>query len=245
MKCKQFQQYFEKHLITDQGPKTDIDIAGHLSVCLECNRFVETLKELRSGLRLLRDSAPAVPPSVDAAVIAAYRDRSHSLREGKVSFWSRRHAAAFGWGLALATALVLIAVMVFARRNAVTPAVQSRGPEVVTSPQVQAPKTGTAQHINDRTESHVARSRQAQEMLSSTSAAPSFPASAVDPPAEGFRSLMYCDELSCGEGMELVRVQLPSPPGDLAPSAAQFQRMVSADVLIGPDGVARGIRIVQ
>jgi hypothetical protein len=29
------------------------------------------------------------------------------------------------------------------------------------------------------------------------------------------------------------------------PNATQFERVVSADVLVGPDGVARGIRIVQ
>jgi hypothetical protein len=62
---------------------------------------------------------------------------------------------------------------------------------------------------------------------------------------EGFRSLMYCDELSCNGGMEVVRVQLPSPAAGFMPASASGNRAVSADVLVGADGFARGIRIVH
>jgi hypothetical protein len=64
-------------------------------------------------------------------------------------------------------------------------------------------------------------------------------ASALPP---GFHSLMFCDELSCGEALEVIRVQLPSSAGMLAASGGQ---PVFADVLVGPDGIARGIRVVE
>ena len=56
---------------------------------------------------------------------------------------------------------------------------------------------------------------------------------------------MYCDELSCDGGMEVVRVQLPSLPAGLMPVPTAGNRVVTADVLVGADGFARGIRIVH
>ena len=60
---------------------------------------------------------------------------------------------------------------------------------------------------------------------------------------DGFRSLMYCDVLSCPEAMDMIRVQLPTSamPGPAA-GFIQPSGSVTADVLVGPDGIARGIR---
>jgi hypothetical protein len=52
--------------------------------------------------------------------------------------------------------------------------------------------------------------------------------------------------LSCDGAMDLIRVQLPSSL--LARPASAFRQTsgpVNADVLIGPDGIARGIRIEE
>jgi hypothetical protein len=57
---------------------------------------------------------------------------------------------------------------------------------------------------------------------------------------------MYCDALSCGEGMDMIRVQLPSivMPGQ-GSGFVQTSGSVTADVIVGPDGVARGIRFEE
>ena len=60
-----------------------------------------------------------------------------------------------------------------------------------------------------------------------------------------FQSLMYCDQISCPGAMEVIRVQLPSPVLGLTPASARANGAVSADVLVGPDGIARGIRVVE
>ena len=60
-----------------------------------------------------------------------------------------------------------------------------------------------------------------------------------------FRSLMYCDELSCSGPMEVIRMQLPASDLLFAPGSNSANGTVLADVLVGPDGIARGIRIVQ
>jgi hypothetical protein len=61
----------------------------------------------------------------------------------------------------------------------------------------------------------------------------------------GFTGLMYCDELSCGGEMQVVRMELPMLSASIGSGYAGSNGLVLADVLVGPDGVARGIRIVR
>jgi len=57
---------------------------------------------------------------------------------------------------------------------------------------------------------------------------------------------MYCDTLSCPEAMDVIRVQLPSTAMPRQVSGfIQSSKSVTADVLIGPDGIARGIRLEE
>jgi hypothetical protein len=57
---------------------------------------------------------------------------------------------------------------------------------------------------------------------------------------------MFCDELSCVGDMDVVRVQLPSAVVPRRASALpQPTGFVNADVLVGPDGIARGIRVEE
>jgi hypothetical protein len=56
---------------------------------------------------------------------------------------------------------------------------------------------------------------------------------------------MYCDALSCGGAMQLIRVQLSSPAAAFEPAAASPDGAIYADVLVGSDGIARGIRVVR
>jgi hypothetical protein len=70
-------------------------------------------------------------------------------------------------------------------------------------------------------------------------------ASMNNPVPEGFRSLMYCDELSCGGAMDVLRIELQPSDAGLIAAAPQSGSVVSADVLVGADGIARGIRIVR
>src|SRR5262249_42904456 len=65
------------------------------------------------------------------------------------------------------------------------------------------------------------------------------------PLPEEFHSLMYCDELSCAGAMEMIRVQLPSAMVARPAGLMQSGDAVYADVLVGADGIARGIRIVE
>src|SRR5262249_47443400 len=60
-----------------------------------------------------------------------------------------------------------------------------------------------------------------------------------------FQSLVYCDPFSCSGAMDVIRVRLPSPVLRTTPFSGGTDSLVSADVLVGPDGIARGIRVVE
>jgi hypothetical protein len=56
---------------------------------------------------------------------------------------------------------------------------------------------------------------------------------------------MYCDELSCAGAMDVIRVEVPAEALRVPQRERSGNEPVEADVLVGPDGVARGIRLVQ
>jgi hypothetical protein len=239
MTCNELRSHFEYEPLVDLASEIhDAAVAGHVSECLECARFVEVQKELALGIRLLRDSSPRVSATLDSVVLAQYRDRRALSRDSKAKLWARKPTIiALSWGMAIA-AVVLIAIFVVPRQNNVKTQVRPTPSQPVTAARVEEPQQAavvpqTAKRRRPRTVSLP----QSQQALSSTSAPVPLP--------DGFRSLMYCDALSCGGGMELVRVQLPFQPAGVMPGVQQTPNVISADVLVGPDGVARGIRIVQ
>ena len=58
-------------------------------------------------------------------------------------------------------------------------------------------------------------------------------------------NLMYCDQISCSGALDIIRMQLPASPVAGDSTSAPAQDVVLADVLVGSDGVARAIRIVN
>jgi hypothetical protein len=58
----------------------------------------------------------------------------------------------------------------------------------------------------------------------------------------GYSNLMYCDPMVCSGPMQVVHIKVPV--GQVKPNLGQSggNGFVSADVVIGPDGVARAIR---
>jgi hypothetical protein len=112
----------------------------------------------------------------------------------------------------------------------------------ISPPAISSTRSDTAQHVPipqraGRGKRRNAVSKQTQAAVSSASVSDSIP--------EGFRSLIYCDELSCGGAMDVVRIQLQPSNAGLVAAASQSSNVVSADVLVGADGIARGIRIVR
>jgi len=235
MTCHELRLYFEDPMRTDA--RFDVE-AEHLAHCEECTRFVERQQELGAGLRLARMSGPTVPPSLDETILANYRSQI-AERRPLARTTSRRRFVILGWSAAAAAAaIVLVAALLMfnGRRTTATVAPPEPAP-AVTAPQPIA-STPPAVKPQARPQKRSPPQRRPQ---------PSEPSNLVLTGAlpPDFRSLMYCDELSCSGAMQVIRMQLPASAAVFAPDSNSANGTILADVLVGADGIARGIRIVE
>ncbi len=256
MTCQELHSRFENPLLADASLLADCgEIAEHLADCAECCSFVEQQRELGNELRLVRESVPPVPPSLDDAVLADYRSLLVRQANSTCPTRTRKRPSmlvALGWTAAVAAALIVAGVeanLFFSGEDTVsrvTPSqrVPSRS-QVVVSPTVpsgsvfesHAPKSVSGVPRRAAGVGTSARRLAPRERAENANLGVPFPA--------GFRSLMYCDELSCGGALDMIRVQLPASFPGLTPGSGQPNGVVSADILVGSDGIARGIRIVE
>ena len=233
MTCQELRLFFEDPLPPDAEFRVESE---HLANCSECARFVDTQRQLRSGLRRLRDAVPQFPEKLDAAVLTNYR-RDVANRPSNVNAAAARRRIAILGLSGAAAAIVLMAVLPFLVRPSGTSQVsrEHRPASTAVSQSIAGNPTAKLSVPAEIGSSHRARHRHSAAPVVAREISPS----------PDFRSLMYCDELSCGGVMELIRVQLPS--GGVVPGSASTAAggTVIADVLVGPDGIARGIRIVE
>lgn len=239
MNCKHVLSYLQERPGADLSSGIEnAEISSHLAVCAECARLVTEHQQVAEILQLVRDPHCKPSTALDAAVIANYRRQILETARAipPVSGRNFRPLAILGWSAA-AAALVLTAILFFHARREITkiaapPAemrTQSRSGQIAEEP--AAAKDATAQTKN------VAVRKRSRHSASSDPR---------DLPQEAFRSLMYCDELSCSDAMEMIRVEVPaSLVTRPVPASMPASGVVTADVLVGPDGIARGIRIEE
>jgi hypothetical protein len=245
MTCQELHNYFDSdlHIETDLLP--DAELAKHIATCPECNRFTEEHKELEEHLGIVRDSAPPIPASLGNAVVANYRrylwEQSCSARSIPATHRIYPRAV-LGWLAAMAFAAVVAyeGMLLFIARQHVwvdRPATvrQSMAPE---AKEMASKETARTQIITRKVPgSHGDSGKRANNPAPLAEKDNSLPTR--------FQSLMYCDQISCAGAMDVIRVQLPSPVMGVTPTSPRMGGAVSADVLVGPDGIARGIRVVE
>ena len=270
MTCHELRSYFQGLHFQDLHFKDlqraglrieSASIAEHAALCSDCNRFLEEQRELQASLRVLRESAPEVPHSLNAAVLARYRQYASSKSSVRVVPARKRinFVPALAWSAALAVAIFIAGEelrLFWPTGDAATSTIQPPAVPVDTAPQtathptvaVQQPSPGRRASTSAIRRALATRQKRTAQHLADIK--PSAPrtenstAIAADQLPVGFRSLMYCDALSCGGPMQMIRVQLPPSAAGLTSGSAPSE-MVYADVLVGPDGIARGIRILK
>jgi hypothetical protein len=246
MTCKELRWYFEDHLRDAEVRSARGAVVEHISTCVDCSRFVARQRDLGKNLRWVRESAPDLPPSLADSVILNYRRYVAAKRQRFAipSIYRFPVASRRTWSAIAAVALVGILVWVFLARKAGSskPAEISRQPTVVPGAQVVAknsPAAAVKPSRRGRMPLATSRSYWDRHLASA-------PVRAARSLPDGFRSLMYCDALSCPEVMDMIRVQLPTTamPGQIS-GFIHPRGSVTADVLVGPDGIARGIRFEE
>jgi len=241
MNCQELNNHFETN------PRLDADfppaVISHAGSCASCSRFVDELFALKQSLQLLRESAAEAPDTLDARVLTDFRRRCFSAKPAMLSLWRIPSSSALRWGVAVAATLVIAAILFTSTRrapkaNLQTPtrpgavaSVSSEATPFVTAKVPGAPSMRPRLRV-------IPRPAPNQSAVASNHLDNRLPA--------GFRSLMYCDALTCSAPMQMIRVQIPSALiARPTPSLVNTSGAVNADVLIGSDGIARGIRIVD
>jgi len=229
MTCQHFRSLWEE---ASKPVVLSPALTDHISTCSLCAKFTDEQRELQQNLRVLRDSLPEPSASLDGVVLSVYRQ--HQLKLSSKGPRNTRLFPTLAWCFGFATLLLVIAVPFLLNRR--HPSVFAAPIRVVPSaPFVTKTSVIAAKQAHRRRTSPPAREKNA-----SSTVALAAPAGAL--PAE-FQSLLYCDELICPDRLEMIRVQLPSYVARFGPATGNA--MVNADVLVGADGIARGIRIEQ
>lgn len=256
MTCHELRSYIRDPERLATGTETNsAEIVAHTAICDGCGRLLEEQRELMTSLSFVRESAPQIRPSLDTAVLAYYRkyavEKANSVRVTP----SRRRIsliAAFAWTAAVAVAGFIANEelrLLVPTEEAASRTTQSVGSQVRTAPKSTSPQPNAPQQLSSKSHRRTVLTKSASKSLATAERArgntDETAASVADPLPVEFRSLMYCDALSCGGPMQMIRVQLPPSAAGLARGWAQSNQVVYADVLVGSDGIARGIRIVQ
>ena len=244
MICREVRSYFENpFLVKISASGGASDLWQHVTACPDCSCFIEAQRELAISLRLAHQSVPEFPASLDQAVLANYR---HYIAQRKAATrWAGlrnrfRPVSVLAWATALA-ASVLIAreemVLLFPANTAiVSPRLDARPAASPASSSIAGVTRQVAIEKN-RGKEQTFSSRRERRLKTSWVRGP-------DALSPAFSGLLYCDPLSCEGAMEIIRVELPSSVLRSAQPSSEAN-MVSADVLVGSDGIARAIRIVE
>jgi hypothetical protein len=234
--------YFENDVALPDGNRNRLaaEVADHVRVCADCRNFVDAQRELGARLRLLRDSAPQISTYVDSAVLVNYRRRVDKPTASTGSTAPRKRTsrlATIVWRGGIAAAIIVI--LLLAEKRTPTTAIHEHAEQAMTMRQA----TSMSNKLTAEGETAHPLRRQSPTHRSSHGES-AVPVMSNSLPTE-FQSLMYCDQLSCAGTMDVIRMQLPASAEDSAPASGTANGTVLADVLVGADGIARGVRIVE
>jgi hypothetical protein len=244
MICRELRSYFENPLLVEISPSSGAsEVSQHVSACPECNAFMEAQKELAVSLRLAHQSVPELPASLDRAVLANYRHYV-AQRQAAIPWGSLRNrfrpVSVLAWAAVLAASFLIAQeemVLLFPANTAIVSPQIAAGPAVSPPPSPITGVTRGVATVKNPEKEQTFSSRRDGRVKASSIREP-------DALSPAFHSLLYCDPLSCEGAMEIIRVELPSSVLRSAQSSSEAD-MVAADVLVGSDGIARAIRIVE
>ena len=245
MTCDEFHAYWEMHPDAAVRLQSNpAELSEHLSDCVDCTRFMEEETEVGKCLLIMRSAAPDVPASLDAWVRARYRalvrDQSRASRAHPLPSWPPLRGA-LGWALAFGFAAVVACggvLLLFSRQA-------SRIDRHITKQPTIASRTALPVSKEEVARAGPTPKRRRSTTASRQKSGPTWVTGQDDELPTRFQSLMYCDPFSCSGAMDVIRLRLPSPVLRTTQPSGGAGSLVSAEVLVGPDGIARGIRVVQ
>jgi len=245
MSCEEVRVYLEGGEAAETPLVSRPGLEEHIASCRECAGFREQQEQLRASFDLVRTRTPSIPLSVDHKVLAGYREHIRVLAEirrprrpaRRLALWALAWASAAAFALAISYAD--IAWFTHDRQAHPTRAPMRAAEIPSTGEAARQPRSSVSRAAEETTQPRrsAARAREGGPPASLAGNRGFLPV--------GFRGLMYCDELSCAGAMDVIRVEVPAEALGVPLRRSPGNELVEADVLVGPDGVARGIRVVE
>lgn len=222
MTCDWYEQQLENDAV-DLWPAGHPSPAllDHARTCSSCDRLVQQELELRLQLVDLAQKNHTLQPSpsVKRSLLAELDSLHRAPAPRPARFWY----------YALAAAIICIAVvLVIARRPSTQPPTLANTPAVTPAPIVATTTPTTVPSTPPVVARHEAPARRRSPATLTVSNTDFYP-------------VVMCDSVTCAGPALTVRVQLPRSP--LATRGSNTP--VMADLLVGEDGLVRGVRLLQ
>ena len=254
MNCSEF-QHISHELARDQVEgREKIEALAHAGECSRCTEYLEQERTLSLKLGFLSQvmHAQEAPAALQPALLAAFREHAAQAGgNGRVAphvgprFWA--HQKFWVWGASAAALAAVLALAIGLRSGQRQPSQAStQVPTRAVAAQSETPTTALAPVKQDESVAHQAVEAVKRHRAVAPRVRAARDQDAIIADASGFVPLIYCDELNCGTPGDVVRVELPASSLPMMGLASDVRTgPVRADVVVGEDGVARAIRLVD
>jgi hypothetical protein len=252
MNCQLFEGLIVD-LVREHGLEDSVrsQALAHAESCAYCSARLESQRALSAVLKLAGAEGGEAPAHVETALLSAYRARQAKMASAGSSSRTARFIPYSFWGIAAAVIIAILGVATF-RLLQIPHSSQVAGPAQNvatpgTSPATRLEPTPAPAPAKDEPTPIAARLEPAAKKT-----APRQPAAKAQPADEeiatDFFPLASGTEIASMESGQLVRVLLPRnamASYGLPVNQERADEPVTAQVLIGQDGVARAIRFLS
>jgi hypothetical protein len=254
MNCQAFEA-----LITDlardalQDEAKRLRALDHSGSCPRCRARLADEQALTALLKRARADGGDAPAHVETAILSAYRSRRVDPTHAASPQPVRRTLSSAYWGIAAALVVTVIGVTALRLLRFSAPDRNGRGSQAtedrsrVVPPQTVEPLAPTAVKAGSVSDQMASSAKPAARKTSTKRLALQESRPAVEMGTD-FILLTHQSELSSMESGQLVRVLLPRTAlasYGLPVNQERVDKPVTAQVLIGQDGVARAIRFLS
>jgi len=239
-------------------PAEEQPLSAHAGECRSCREWLESHRLLGNALHALSSETAAqqAGPQVEQALLQAFRKQDFATQvvgmpqRAASSLWTLSRVFEYGAYAAVAAALavgVFLGVRVLRDQQNKPAAVQAK----VTAPQTSGSsasatnvKSGAVERPTNVAVEKIAPSVAVRNSLvGEKRSVPAKVRSETTSETAGYVPLMLCDPLICSGDEQVIRMELPVM-GSASADGSSGQTVL-ADVLIGEDGLIRGMRIVN
>ncbi len=252
MNCSEFQHVCHELVRDRVEGREKIEALAHAGECSRCAEYMEDERRLTLKLAFLSQIVQKheAPASLENVLVSAFRENAAEARDnGGVPlhagprYWAYQKFWLLGAGAAALAAVIVLMVVLQAGRHSApqlsssaAPATASQEPALTSAPSAGEQGTEPQAVVQATRRIHAAtspaRANDGQETVVAD--------------ASGYVPLVYCDEINCGTPGDVVRVELPASSLPMMGLVSDNRTgPVRADVVIGEDGIARAIRLVD